>query len=119
MSENMSENIKKNNVEKPNSEMLNGLSHEHGAEGFMPKSEGKVSTYIEIISEKDSDGQPISVLEVDLVISREKGKETRRLSLNFSGIDMVKKEMVEKSVNIDRDNFERLKHFFCNLDWNS
>ncbi len=76
-------------------------------------------TYIEIISEKDDAGQPISILEVDLVISREKGKETRRLSLSFAGIDLEKKEMIEKSVNIDEDNFERLKNFFCNLDWKS
>jgi hypothetical protein len=77
------------------------------------------STYIEIVSEKDDAGQPISILEVDLVISREKGKETRRLSLNFAGIDLEEQKMIEKSVNIDRDNFERLKSFFCNLDWNS
>lgn len=76
-------------------------------------------TYIEIITEKDESGQPLSVLEVDLVISREKGKETRRLQINFAGIDVIKKEMIEKSVDIDRQSFERLKHFFCNLDWNS
>ena len=76
-------------------------------------------TYIEIIAEKDSQGQPLSVLEVDLIISREKGRETRRLSMNFAGIDMEKKEMVEKSINIDRESFEQLKQFFSNLDWNS
>ena len=76
-------------------------------------------TYIEIFAEKDSQGQPLSVLEVDLIISREKGRETRRLSMNFAGIDMEKKEMVEKSINIDRESFEQLKQFFSNLDWNS
>jgi hypothetical protein len=76
-------------------------------------------TYIEIIAEKDNQGQPLSVLEVDLIISREKGRETRRLSMNFAGIDMEKKEMVEKSINIDRESFEQLKQFFSNLDWNS
>lgn len=76
-------------------------------------------TYIEIVAEKDSQGQPLSVLEVDLIISREKGRETRRLSMNFAGIDMEKKEMVEKSINIDRESFEQLKQFFSNLDWNS
>lgn len=77
------------------------------------------NTYIEIISEKDESGQPLSVLEVDLVISREKGRETRRLEMNFAGIDVEKKQMIEKSVSIDRQNFEILKNFFCNLDWNS
>jgi len=77
------------------------------------------STYIEVITEKDVDGQPVSVLEVDLVISREKGTETRRLSMNFTGIDFEKKEMIEKSVNLDRESFEILKKFFTQLDWNS
>jgi hypothetical protein len=77
------------------------------------------STYIELIVEKDASGAPLSVLEVDLVISREKGKETRKLAMNFAGIDIVKKEMIEKSVSIDRENFEVLKNFFCKLDWNS
>jgi hypothetical protein len=76
-------------------------------------------TYIEIITEKDEDGQPVSVLEVDLVISREKGTETRKLSMNFTGIDFEKKEMIEKSVNLDRESFEILKKFFTQLDWNS
>ena len=76
-------------------------------------------TYIEIIAEKDDSGQPLSVLEVDLIISREKGKETRRLSMNFASIDIDKGEMVEESINIDRESFEQLKQFFSNLDWNS
>lgn len=74
-------------------------------------------TYIEIITEKDPTGQPLSVLEVDLIISREKGQETRRLAMNFAGIE--NQQMVEKTVNIDRDSFEKLKLFFSNLDWNS
>lgn len=77
------------------------------------------NTYIEIVAERDESGQPLSILEVDLVISREKGKETRRLEMNFAGIDLEKKEMIEKSVSISRENFEILKHFFCHLDWNS
>lgn len=76
-------------------------------------------TYIEVVTEKDESGQPISVLEVDLVISREKGQETRRLSLNFAEVDVKNQEMVEKSVNIDRECFEVLKKYFCQLDWNS
>lgn len=76
-------------------------------------------TYIEIITERDDEGQPISVLEVDLVISREKGRETRRLSMNFAGIDFEKKEMIEKTVDLDEQSFETLKEFFSQLDWNS
>jgi len=82
-----------------------------------PSSNGK--TYIEIVATKDDSGQPMSVLEVDLIISREKGKENRRLAMNFAEIDVASKQIVEKSVNIDRDSFEQLKNFFTNLDWNS
>jgi len=74
-------------------------------------------TYIEIVTEKDATGQPLSVLEVDLIISREKGQETRRLAMSFAGIE--NQQMVEKTVNIDRDSFEKLKLFFSSLDWNS
>lgn len=82
-------------------------------------NKGLPSTYIEIITEIDEENQPISVLEVDLVISREKGKETRKLSMNFAGIDLSKKEMIEKSINLDQESFENLKRFFTQLDWNS
>ena len=114
----ISEDYGVNNEEKLNtkSEMQSVLN---STETVLPKTNEAPSTYIEIISEKDASGQPVSALEVDLIISREKGKETRRLSINFMGIDMEKKEMVEKSVDIDRQSFERLKDFFCNLDWNS
>ena len=82
-------------------------------------AKGHNATYIEIVSEKDETGQPLSVLEVDLIISREKGKETRRLAMNFAGIDVENQQMIEKSVNINRESFEQLKSFFSNLDWNS
>lgn len=112
----MEENITKD-VEQSGLESVVQLD-EHTSSNFTHPN-NPPSTYIEIISEKDEAGQPISILEVDLVISREKGKETRKLSLSFAGIDLDKKEMIEKSVNIDKDNFEKLKDFFCNLDWNS
>jgi hypothetical protein len=112
----LDENNEKNeNNESNNHQNLESQDNQDFVEHNSPHSE----TYIEIITEKDESGQPLSVLEVDLVISREKGRETRRLQINFAGIDMTKKEMVEKSVDIDRHSFERLKHFFCNLDWNS
>jgi len=103
------EDIAPNNLEEANPEELVGNSDKYS----------HPSTYIELIVEKDNTGAPLSVLEVDLVISREKGKETRKLAMNFAGIDLAKKEMIEKSVSIDRENFEILKNFFCKLDWNS
>jgi hypothetical protein len=76
-------------------------------------------TYIEIVASTDESGQPMSVLEVDLIISREKGKENRRLTMNFAEIDEKSKQIIEKSVNINKESFMELKEFFSNLDWNS
>lgn len=76
-------------------------------------------TYIEIVASTDDSGQPMSVLEVDLIISREKGKENRRLTMNFAEIDEKSKQIIEKSVNINKESFMQLKEFFSNLDWNS
>jgi hypothetical protein len=76
-------------------------------------------TYLELITERDESNQPLSVLEVDLVISREKGKENRNLSINFTGIDIEKKEMIEKRVTLDKQNFDIIKNFFSQLRWDS
>lgn len=116
----MEENIKEvinNNEILSNQEQL-GVNPPPPAH-MLKLSKNLPVTYVEIITERDEEGQPISVLEVDLVISREKGKETRWLSMNFAGIDFEKKEMVEKSVNLDEESFEALKKFFTQLDWNS
>jgi hypothetical protein len=116
MEENIIETINNNeNLSNQEHENVNPPPPVH----MLNLNKGLPSTYIEIITEKDSDGQPISVLEVDLVISREKGKETRKLSMNFAGIDLEKKEMIEKSVNLDQESFDVLKKFFTQLDWNS
>lgn len=100
-----------------NSVVENGLQNPEGEVVKSPNSHGR--TYIEIVATRDESGQPMSVLEVDLIISREKGKENRRLTMNFAEIDEASKQIVEKSVNIDRGSFNELKEFFSNLDWNS
>jgi hypothetical protein len=117
MEENIKDMVNNNEVLSKNSGINNG--NPPPPQHMLKTINSSPSTYIEVITEKDEDGQPVSVLEVDLVISREKGKETRRLSMNFTGIDFEKKEMIEKSVNLDRESFEILKKFFTQLDWNS
>ena len=106
------------------STIVQNLANSPGAQNAANNFNSQVQTLAtqlanQIVAERDESCQPLSILEVDLVISREKGKETRRLEMNFAGIDLEKKEMIEKSVSISRENFEILKHFFCHLDWNS
>jgi len=116
------ENVQKDNVNPPPPKHMvkqDSNNHNNNPNNNNPNNNNLPSTYIEIITEKDEQGQPTSVLEVDLVISREKGKETRKLSMNFAGIDFEKNEMVEKSIDLDKDSFEHLKRFFSQLDWNS
>ena len=59
-------------------------------------------------------------LEIDLITFREKGLETRYLSLVFSGIDVRQNPPVpqEAFLNIEsKEAFEALKDFFAQLDW--
>jgi len=59
-------------------------------------------------------------LEIDLITFREKGVETRYLSLLFSGLDVRQNPPVpqEAFLNIEsREEFERIKAFFAQLDW--
>lgn len=59
-------------------------------------------------------------LEVDLITFREKGMETRYLSILFSGFDVRQVPPVPQQayLNIEsREEFERFKSFFAQLDW--
>jgi len=59
-------------------------------------------------------------LEIDLITFREKGIETRYLSLLFSGQDVRQNPPVpqEAFLNIEsREVFERIKEFFAQLNW--
>jgi len=115
--QNIQENPIERNYPNPGGEVIE--EERAGEPNAQMVSNSHSNTYIELITERDEENQPISILEVDLVISREKGQENRRLSINFAGIDLETKTLVEKSVNINRDEFEVLKSFFCQLDWNS
>jgi len=59
-------------------------------------------------------------LEVDLVTFREKGLETRYLSLLLSGLDVRQNPPIQQEAFLtieSREEFERLKSFFAQLDW--
>jgi len=59
-------------------------------------------------------------LEIDLITFREKGVETRYLSMLFSGLDTRQNPPSPQSafLNIEsKEEFERIKAFFSQLEW--
>ncbi len=58
------------------------------------------------------------VLELDLVVFREKGEQTRYLSITFSQKD-EKGEPASVSINLNEESFNSIREYFKNLDWNS
>jgi hypothetical protein len=59
-------------------------------------------------------------LEIDLITFREKGIETRYLSMVFSGLDVRQDPPSPQSafLNIEsKEEFERIKAFFAQLEW--
>lgn len=64
--------------------------------------------------ENPKDGQ----LELDLIAYREKGEQTKYLSLSFSQPDEGG-ESNSVSVRLNEESFNSIKEFFKQLDWNS
>lgn len=60
----------------------------------------------------------IGVLEVDLVLMREKGSVIKFLDLTFSGINPENnQQQTAKKVIESKEDFETLKTFINQLDW--
>jgi hypothetical protein len=96
-----------------------GKNNNDNKETIHVQQQNTPMTYIEIVTKIDEEHRPVSVLEIDLVISREKGQEYRSLSINFAEIDSVKQELIEKSISLNEDSFYVLKQFFSQLEWNN
>lgn len=58
------------------------------------------------------------MLELDLVVFREKGEQTRYLSVTFSQKD-GDNEPASVSINLNEESFNSIREYFKNLDWNS
>jgi len=74
-------------------------------------------TYVRLET-KNVDGVLSGIFEIDLISFREKGKESRYLSVNVTGID---KEGNQSDTIISIDNetdFNKLKSFISKLNWN-
>lgn len=57
-------------------------------------------------------------LELDLVVFREKGEQTRYLNLSFAQPD-ENNETKSVSINLNEESFNTIREFFKQLDWNS
>lgn len=75
-------------------------------------------TYFQVAS-KGEDGAPLSVFEIDLITAREKGQEIRYLSIGLNGMDIRTGEPQNAFMSLGENEFNLLKRFFLQLDWNS
>ena len=57
-------------------------------------------------------------LELDLVVFREKGEQTRYLTITFGQKDQSG-EPATVSINLNEESFNSIREYFKNLEWNS
>lgn len=77
----------------------------------------ETNTYI-MLETKNPDGQVSGIIEIDLISFREKGQESRYVSIKTSsaGQDGVQNDTI---ISIDNEqDFKRFKDFISNLNWN-
>ena len=76
-----------------------------------------IGTYIKLET-KNQDGQISGVIEIDLISFRERGVESRYLSVNTMGVG-VDGNPSQTTIAIDNeDDFNLFKEFISNLNWN-
>lgn len=74
-------------------------------------------TYIRLET-KNSEGELSGVLEIDLISFRERGQESRYLSINAVGAG-GNGEQSDTTLSIDNEaDFNRFKKFISELNWN-
>jgi len=72
----------------------------------------KKDTYLCLKNEK-------SLIEIDLVTFREKGEQTKFLSVGILAKNEKTGEGQEVGISLDEESFLTLKEFFKQLEWNS
>lgn len=77
------------------------------------------STYMRLET-KNSEEQISGIIDIDLISYRERGQESRYLSINMNGINMEANGIQSQvSISIDKESdFNILKEFISNLNWN-
>ena len=77
----------------------------------------ETNTYIRLET-KNPDGQVSGVLEIDLISFRERGQESRYLSINAVGAGKDGNQS-DTTISIDNEaDFKRFKEFVSKLNWN-
>ena len=67
---------------------------------------------------KNSEGQTSGILEIDLISFRERGQESRYLSINTVGAGQDGGQS-DTTISIDNEqDFNKFKEFIANLNWN-
>jgi len=81
------------------------------------ESKASMTTFVSIGSDSNEDD---SLVEMDLVYVRQKGKEERFLKIELSGHNITDpsrpQQYAIKVVNT-KEEFEKLKNFFTQLEW--
>jgi len=57
-------------------------------------------------------------LELDLIVFREKGEQTRYLNVTFGQKDEAGQQS-SVSISLNEESFNSIKEYFKNLEWNS
>lgn len=74
-------------------------------------------TYIRLET-KNPEGEISGILEIDLISFRERGQESRYLSINTVGAGQDGNQ-TDTTISIDNEvDFKRFKDFISNLNWN-
>ena len=67
---------------------------------------------------KNTAGEVSGILDIDLISFRERGKESRYLSISSVGSDASGSQSESRIYINNREDFDKLKAFISNLNWN-
>jgi len=81
------------------------------------KPKGGGGTYF-TLQAKDESGSVTGVIEIDLISFRERGEESRFLSINVDGSGVNNDRSTTKMSIGSEEEFNRLKEFISQLSWN-
>lgn len=77
----------------------------------------ETNTYFKLET-KNNEGQVCGVIEIDLVSFRERGQESRYLSIKTIGVGLDGGQSETRNSIDSEIDFKRFKDFISNLNWN-
>jgi len=102
--------MQQNNVNQPEDQTA--------SEGHQTQSRPADSNTYMNLSCKNAEGEVSGVLDIDLISFRERGQESRYLSINSFGADREGNQSEARIYINNEEDFNRLKEFISNLNWN-